>query len=121
MKHLEDCVARTKKYEMAIAEFEERWPDYCRDCGAIGAVHYTENMSPHGSGRYWPMEMQDVCESCLGSCPRCAHEFGEDEHMAFVEEMMDCPKCGWQWGENQGDEAPYPPVCLCYLSRDIRM
>lgn len=77
-EHTEACEASLT----ALAEYTERWPDFCHECGARG---YWE----------WGGSWQDppdggLCASCLedGRCPRCA---------AAIECVPEarCVMCGW--------------------------
>lgn len=118
LEHDDRCKRDVEKYEKAVAEFENRWPNYCRHCGAHGETSYSENLAPHGSGRMWMYEFHEPCNcSEDGICPRCGASWPQEDIVKIIEEQLPCPHCGWNWGENEGDTAPYEPECLCYLRR----
>lgn len=108
------------------------YPGYCRDCEGWGVHHYTENMSPNGSGMYWPMDMTESCYTCgengvcprcgVGLCPRCYKmvenapgqpwlmcphcRWDESQDVADdYDGSIHCPKCGW---DVEGDDGMWP-------------
>ncbi len=105
------------RYEQALAEYETRWPGYCKHCGGEGTTSYQENLAPHGSGRRWMYEFIEPC-TCTeeGRCPRCGQDWPREEIVETIEEQLPCPYCNWKWGEKEGDVAPYEPE-ICYLRR----
>jgi hypothetical protein len=126
IKCTEKCLADQALYEELSGKYERLWPGYCRTCGASGVLHYTENQSPLGSGRYWPMEGTEPCEHCAGYCPRCRYEFPEPPkpphwkqpdgitYEDFCSSELACPNCGWFWEQSESDCAPIPPECYCW-------
>lgn len=69
--HTRKCIEHLNARKRAIAEYEARWPNHCHSCHAQGVHTWSENMSPLGSGHYWPMEMAEPCDDCYDRCPRC--------------------------------------------------
>ena len=99
-----------ERYRQELAVFEAKYPRYCRQCGATGAISFTENGAPHGAG-YWPMPMVDVCPSCVenGRCPLCGEDLPEEQ--IDTGKQLSCPACGWIEGKAG---QPMPPDAPCY-------
>ena len=83
--------------DKANKEYEAKWPKYCKKCKGWGVFTWRENASPHGSGEYWPMDMSDPCEDCVGKgiCARC----GELGMPVVDDELLEgpCTACGWKY------------------------
>ena len=109
------------------AEYEKKWPNYCRTCGASGEQRTTENASPHGSGLNWPMDTVNCCPDCTASnepkCPRCGVNWwlkflndamngylvnpspgltaaADELYNDWLDERKPCPFCSWMWDED---------------------
>lgn len=119
MRHTRECRERNLKYRALIKDYSTRWPDYCRTCGATGIDSWSENAAPHGSSRNWPLVHKEPCSACAGFCPRCKHEFTEDEYDEFVDKKLPCPECNWGWGSSSNDYAPVEPECFCWMQTEI--
>lgn len=112
-KHSAACTADWERYEQELAAFEARYPGYCRTCGGTGELRYIENGAPHGAG-YWPMLMIELCEDCMGRCPRCGYtptDWTEAQWDRFYDGMEPCPVCGFIHGEQDQWTAPPEPEC----------
>jgi len=74
--HTKDCIEWSKAHKAAAAEYEAKWPNYCKKCGGMrGDTHY-ENGAPHGCG-YWAMPVSEPCEDCYDKCSRCGVDLNE--------------------------------------------
>jgi hypothetical protein len=82
-----------------------KFPLFCRECGGSGIVYYEENMSPHGSGLTWNMQMEDQCPACANRCPLCGTE--GDEY--YDDDTATCTACNFQYEEPTQTEPPYGP------------
>lgn len=102
------CNPTCHNFDIALRqkEWDKKYPNGCHACGGSGVESWTENGAPHGAG-YWPMDMQDVCSSCVarGCCPLCAYQHGEDW------EGEECRRCGWTI---DGDTMLRPEYDFCY-------
>lgn len=113
--HTVDCLVRRERRERERRLYLASWRHtYCQKCGGAGIVTWVENGAPHGEG-FWPMDMSEPCEACLGfgKCPRCGHEHGEES--AFVENDEPCERCGWT---SRDGGLPEPSECYCWAAAD---
>ncbi len=115
-----DCASYRIENWQEYCAWVERWPYYCRECDGWGITSGYDNAAPHGSGEYWPMEVQDLC-ACLYPggkddpmlCPRCEYplakffNFDDDKIEHWLDQMEPCPICNWTWGKDPGDTAPH--------------
>lgn len=102
IEHHPLCEEKRKKRKKEILEYEEKWPNHCRDCDGVGYFFWYESREP----------MYDVCDSCMGQCPRCGEKIEDWDEFYDNEDF--CPHCGfgknrWKW---QGDSKPPPFECL---------
>jgi hypothetical protein len=115
-KHEPECLAVLRQSDLEYDAWTGRWPAWCRNCGGTGEISWTENLSPHGSGYYWPYPFVDLCPFCWeqGRCPRC-FSFVSLEWNGHGEPEV-CPFCGWNPEGIEGDDAlPWRPECLCWM------
>jgi hypothetical protein len=67
-------------------DWEAKYPNYCRKCGAEGYISWTENLGP--TGECWLDTMSDFCEACVlaitPKCPRC----GGDWYSRFLQQGL---------------------------------
>ena len=125
VNHQPECLEYNNRRLLAILEFAEEWPNYCRMCGATGEVCYSFDPSPAGVALS-PGSMQD-CDPCEGKenrpcaeqgfCPRCASNIADP--YAEDEEHTYCQTCGWEW--HKTDSAPPAPECVCPQGPDVMM
>lgn len=111
MRHTSACDESFKNYEKELQQFNEQYPNYCRICFATGITHWTENQAPFGSGESWLMDMEDICETCLGKskCPRCGEETMQADDADVIPNK--CSKCGWT---QEVAGWPIVPECDCW-------
>lgn len=117
MIHSLSCIAAQRQIEKKHKEWVRKWPNYCRSCGGFGVNSWYENASPWGSGENWPMQVTDVCPSCLeqGKCPRCGREAWTEEEVE--NESLTCMYCGWD--DEHPDAVPPETMewdCECVLA-----
>lgn len=112
--HSKECADAQRQYEEAVAEYKERWPNYCRECNGLGGHLDTYDPSPSGVALS-PGYMTDfaTCNACIeeGMCPRCGEQISDRD-------TEPCPNCGWNWGKNPNDALPEPPECFCWHLED---
>ena len=110
MDHSKECLERTAKVMILIAEWTAKWPDYCTKCDGRGEFVYSFDPSPAGVSLS-PGTLEDVepCGQCTeqGICARCGEaglnpETGEGP----------CSHCGW----NYDDCLPHMPECFCWAA-----
>lgn len=89
LKHDNHCV----KAQREQANYDKKWPHYCQKCQGNGILTWRENMSPLGSGEYWPMDMAEPCDDCMKECPRCR---SKDVEMDADENFVRCKNCKWE-------------------------
>lgn len=137
-QELMDCARDRIENWQEYQAWVEKWPSFCRKCGAAGGMEHTEKAAPHGSGEYWGMPVYDDCGECLGTyemvCPRCGEEIytailnrdrvdkttdDGDIIQEWYEKEKSCPLCGWNWGENPDDHAPYV-IEQCWCDEKIK-
>ena len=96
------------EYQAQMANFEQNFPDHCKQCGGWGGSYISYDPSPSGvslgSGTMLDWE---PCEACLmkGICPICGHRHNNPEWMNH--EGDKCQNCGWQIEAEFG--VPQPP------------
>jgi hypothetical protein len=104
--HTEECLKLQGQYEEKREQYKRQYPNYCRSCEGHGFRIYSENMSPLGSGRYWPMYLAEICIDCLGlgKCPACMQPVFsyEDTEKMDGSGKMYCEQCGWVDDEKHG-------------------
>lgn len=109
IEHTQACIDATARYEVAIAEYERLWPNYCHICHGEGQFTSQYDPSPPGislgSGY---MVDYEPCEWCteIGKCPRCG-KFGLNPE----DGEGPCSHCGWNYNDLG---APYEPECFCW-------
>ncbi len=115
--HTQQCLDNTEKYEQEKAEYEKRWPGYCRRCNGAGGHWYDYDPSPAGvSLAAGSLTDCDPCPECAeekGVCPRC----GTKMHKDWWQDDEPCPHCGWDWLRGESD-ALGPPECYCWEHKD---
>ena len=111
--HDASCIKKYKDCKKALAEYEAKWPDYCRKCNGAGFKDVTENQSPMSSGHYWPYTTSEPCQECTNKfkCARCQGELPDYEDTVV---LHPCPHCGWNWNRSPGDSLKDPPECYCW-------
>ena len=109
IKHDEECVVRTIKYE----KFFEEHPDYCKMCDGAGGFSYISSI-------YGFPPNYEPCEECVsqGKCPICEFNIVFEEH-----DLCDygfCGACGWdECGIIQGYKtATIAPDTECWCGID---
>lgn len=94
MDHTPECVTARNKERAAILEWEQRWPSFCRSCGARGSWHDSgDSVAPPDGG---------PCDDCTGNgvCARCgapgltSEERGDDSTGEGP-----CKACGWNYDD----------------------
>lgn len=77
------------------AAYDAKYPGHCTHCAGQGWLAWVENMSPLGSGEYWPMDQSEACEWCLGDgrCPRC----GQQHTAEWVDANLEHPAADGTW------------------------
>ena len=106
IEHTKECLEEQEKRLQLIKDWKEKWPNYCRECSGRGVFDYCDY------GDYWnpPVYDFDPCDTCLGTCPRCATKW---------EDPCDCPKDCWACGFNylrpydDGMPEPLEGPCWC--------
>jgi hypothetical protein len=138
--HTPECIKETEAIEAAIDAWENKWPNYCRNCGAAGGF-YNPGVYRYPDGSGEPPSF-DECPNCVDEsrCPRCGmdwkvpldilEELASDTDTIWLdtflfEESYPCPCCGWAWGEKEDDIRP-PDLgqmgpCACELEEDERL
>lgn len=103
-EHSDRCLAAWRERCLARKAWIDRFPNYCRHCGANGGHGHSFDPDGSGMGR---LEDWDVCTECLekGLCPRCGGAFEQ------LSEDDACPHCGWK---EDPDADPLPPQYECY-------
>lgn len=78
--------------------WQRKWPNACQKCHGWGVHTWSENQSPLGSGRNWPMEMAEPC-SCVeeGTCARC----GLGNALDLDTGEGPCPTCNWNYDDGE--------------------
>ena len=107
--HMKKCAEAFGRYYLALSQFEAKYPKYCHACGGTGIIEWNEVSDPYGS-----RPMSDPCDTCWLKCPRCGHEFSEDEYEIFQRENSKCPICDFILGANLMEVAPLRPDCMCW-------
>lgn len=109
--HTSECLKAQALFRLESEAWQRKYPKSCKTCGATGEVHWTENGAPHGEG-FWPMDMADFCESCIGKgvCPRCGVVNGTD----WAENEGACKNCKWTPEIGRTVSAPSEPECCCW-------
>jgi hypothetical protein len=119
MKHTEACRADMAESMLLRSAYATRWPNYCTSCEGHGGHSHSENAAPHGSGRYWPMEIFEPCECAeTGLCPRCGLDAYEGDER-WMRGEMPCPHCEWNNDRNDGDSMPQPYECFCWYEPSV--
>ena len=132
LTHTTNCREFNEKIDEERRAYEERWPNYCRECGGGGVLCESYDPSPAGvSLSAGSMEFCDPCSGdegtfynrhvkrhlyrppsrpCVeqGYCPRCAAP-ALIEHKGYDNDA--CSNCGWRREKSQ--TAPPPGECVC--------
>jgi hypothetical protein len=116
--HSKYCLEQTQRYVDFVADFEEKYPNYCKKCDGWGGKWERYDPSPAGvslgSGY---MEDFEPCEDCIDAlplkCPRCGFPY-----LRWVIQQRQginfspCPRCNWS--EEDPDGIPTDtPECFC--------
>lgn len=109
MQHTPECQAAQDRYQKAVEEYEQKWPNWCRNCFGMGGFVI----------RNYPSEPDDyeICSHCMekGVCPRCGQTVWDVEDV--FEFPTTCPKCGWQEDRPQDcHPMPMDGPCECELA-----
>lgn len=105
MEHSAACL----KMQAALKAFEEKHPNYCRNCSGAGYVEYKPTRDDPGD--------IDTCPKCLAQrkCPLCGDFIVTDEST----DVSHCLNCDWTdvdfvlEGNQTGEIAP-DVDCYCY-------
>jgi hypothetical protein len=114
MEHTAECLHRTQLFTEAIAEYQARWPNYCRKCNGWGSKTVYDSIEAWGANCSMPSE--EPCPDCLEKdlCPRCGVLMGLDwENITYAA----CPHCGWS--EEEADGCPELDVDDCSCGEEV--
>lgn len=96
LEHKQSCIDAFAAFEKQVQEWEVKWPNYCKSCGAAGFLQSPGDMVPYGS-TYVPLpDMIEPCNECSenGWCGRCGEKLFDPEEFDFETRII-CPKCYW--------------------------
>lgn len=112
MEHTDECQACEREYRAKHDAYVEKWPHYCRECGATG-VQVGIDYVPYGATSV-SMETTDLC-SCVdaGLCPRCKQPAWDWEQEDPTDSPLECPRCHWREDEPAHAAPPEHYECLC--------
>jgi len=89
MHHTEECSRYQVKIANAQANYDARFPNYCRKCYGAGLFQFY--------GDFYEPPSEDPCSACYGNliCPRC----GVTGWLTPEEDEVGVPcwNCGWSW------------------------
>lgn len=115
----QECQKRFSDYNKNMAEYEEKWPNYCRECGTKGVIaYYKDSSSCAASLSPSSYYFEEPCSYCWeqGKCPRCGNLFGfNDDGWGH---KLPCSYCSWDYGMIVG-MPPITPECLCRVDEEI--
>lgn len=116
MEHKQACEAARQEYLRKLAEWEAKYPNYCRNCGGAGSVLVTENYAPHGARSAWPCTFEDVCDCVIeGRCPRCGATLPESNPDAEPGLEL-CLQCSWDATTPLKEQQHAPEwECTCWF------
>lgn len=128
IKHTRFCKEQFAKHDKIVAEYQKRWPNYCRSCNGWGGTYSQYDPSPAGVSLSPGYILEfDTCPSCLeeGVCPRCGETSSLIELDVEDGDDIHCPECGWRSDCNCHDMSemwglPCPPVCMCELEQELK-
>jgi hypothetical protein len=117
--HTKWCKDQHEKYEKQLAEYESKWPDYCKHCNGWDGFWDQYDPSPAGVslGSGYMLDFEP-CDKCVenGKCPRCGTQTTLFEMALEDGDELSCPEC--RWTSNVDDKEswslPQGPECYCY-------
>lgn len=119
-----ECKENYKKWEQKLKEWEEKYPNHCKNCDGSGVIIYTYDPSPSGVslGCGYMTDAED-CPECLakGLCPLCGTKLNTIAGENIVDIETPCRNCGLSVLE--GLEQPKPPEhyeCYCWEEAHLK-
>lgn len=101
-----ECKEKIQQHQQVVAEFEQRYPNYCRHCLGNGGEFYSFDPSSSGVSLATGFMVDfENCSECVekGRCPLCGVALPDDEPWI-------CPGCGWDY---DGPRAGIQTIGLC--------